>query len=261
MKALLKYGVVVVFAIALFFGCKKDGANNGPGTATMYVKMTDAPADYDAVYIDVKDVMITSSNNDEGWVSVGGVHAGVYDLLTFTNGLDTLIAGGVIVASDVAQIRLILGNNNSIVVDGETFPLKTPSAQQSGLKIKFNVDVIAGGVYFVMLDFDAGKSIVQNGAGDYHLKPVIRAFLENAHGAITGVLNPGVVTYVVATSGADTAGTYSTADGHFAIYGLVSGTYKLHINPDSITGVGMKVIENISVVDGQVTSLGTIDYP
>jgi hypothetical protein len=39
--------------------------------------------------------------------------------------------------SKVQQIRLILGTRNT-VVDGITYPLSTPSAEQSGLKLQVN---------------------------------------------------------------------------------------------------------------------------
>jgi hypothetical protein len=42
--------------------------------------------DYDAVFVDVQDVMIKSygRNDSDGWVSIGGVTPQVYDLLDLT---------------------------------------------------------------------------------------------------------------------------------------------------------------------------------
>lgn len=259
MKALLKYSAILFAAIALFIGCKKDSTSNGPGMAGMQVRMVDAPADYDAIYVDVKDVMVTTSNSDEGWVSISGIHAGVYNLLDLTNGVDVLIADGSVPAGRINQIRLVLGDNNSIVVDGTTYPLKTPSAQQSGLKINFNADLLAGQVYLVMLDFDASKSIVLNGNGDYHLKPVIRAFVDKDSGVIIGQINPAVPATVTAFNGVIEAGSYASIDGHFAIKGLSSGVYSVRIDPAPGTGMASTTITNVVVVNGQVTSMGTIN--
>ena len=54
--------------------------------------LTDAPADYDAVLIDIQDVQIHVSDNDaEGsWQSLI-VNKGIYNLLDFRNGMDTLL--------------------------------------------------------------------------------------------------------------------------------------------------------------------------
>jgi hypothetical protein len=37
----------------------------------------------------------------------------------------------------VKEIRLVLGDNNHVVVDGDTFALTIPRGSSSGLKIKF----------------------------------------------------------------------------------------------------------------------------
>ena len=43
-----------------------------------------------------------------------------------------------ILAKHISQFRFILGDDNTVVVDGITYPLKAPSGQQSGFKV--NVD-------------------------------------------------------------------------------------------------------------------------
>ena len=100
-------------------------------------------------------------------------NAGVYNLLDFQNGLDTLLATGTVPGDVLMELRFLLGDNNSVVVDGVQFPLDAPSAQDSGLKIKvdqaLNLDINT-----LTLDFDAQQSILQTGAGAYKLKPVIR---------------------------------------------------------------------------------------
>src|SRR6185369_8514400 len=75
------------------------------------------------------------------------------------------------------EIRLILmsSGNKFIREDGSVCELKTPSAQQSGLKIKLpNTFTIESGLrYSVHLVFDIEKSVVEQGNGGCLLKPVI----------------------------------------------------------------------------------------
>ena len=168
-------------AASLFFlSCNKNETSKS-GTARLQVALTDEPGNYDEVNIDVQDVRINYSNDTaKGWTSLGGVKSGVYDILRLANGRDTILADAQINTGKIQQIRLILGPNNNVKLNGQTYPLQTPSAQQSGLKIQLNQDVNEGVTYKLLLDFDASRSIVQTGNSNsnnqkYILKPVIRA--------------------------------------------------------------------------------------
>ena len=60
----------------------------------------------------------------------------------------------------ISQFRFILGDNNTVVVDGITYPLKAPSGQQSGFKVNVDETLTEGVKYEVWTDFDVQKSIV-----------------------------------------------------------------------------------------------------
>jgi len=137
LKMKIKTGIITITK-SLFFvtcfsllvlllpSCTKD-KDNGQGKAHLSVMMTDAPANYDAVMIDVQGVEIIG--NDEKAVNLTA-KAGIYNLLKLSNGLDTLIATGDLEPGTISQIRLILGSNNTVTVGGVVFPLSTPSAEQ-----------------------------------------------------------------------------------------------------------------------------------
>ncbi|HEY6956899.1 MAG TPA: DUF4382 domain-containing protein, partial [Flavisolibacter sp.] len=95
-----------------------------------------------------------------------------YNLLGLQNGLDTLVASGTVPANTVKEVRLILGDNNTIKVNGQLYPLTIPSGSTSGLKIKVNKKLNAT-LETVVLDFDAGASVTDEADG-YKLRPVIR---------------------------------------------------------------------------------------
>jgi len=226
--------------------------------ATLVVKLTDAPANYEEVLIDVQDLQIhASSNENEGsWVSLP-VNKGVYNLLDFRNGLDTLLATIELPAGNISQMRLVLGSNNRVKVDGVYHNLDTPSAQQSGLKFQINAQLEEGVVYELWIDFDAARSIVAKGNGGFSLKPVIRTFNEAATGAIRGIVLPLAANPTVkAIANGDTLATIAAEDGKFMFKGVDPGSYKIVIEP--LAGYVGKTIENTAVVVGQVTNLGTI---
>jgi hypothetical protein len=187
-------------------------------------------------------------------------NAGMYNLLDFTNGKDTLIASGDVAAGRVSQIRLILGNNNYVVIGGIRYDLSTPSAQQSGLKLNVQTDLSPGIDYILLLDFDAGRSIVTTGNGSYILKPVIRVVSVAATGSIAGFASPDAALPALATAmnATDTLSAFTDATGHFLIRGVPAGTYTVVIEPQ--LPYISDTVHAVSVSVGSVTDLGTVNF-
>lgn len=238
--------------LILMTACGKE--ENSSGTAYLAIRLTDAPANYDEVNVEIIGIEVTGSAANT--ISLD-VTPGVYNLLDFTGGVDTLIANGGVPAGKLQQVRLILGTSNSIVVDGITYPLATPSAMQSGLKLQVHRELVAGVSYSMLLDFDAAQSVVEQGNGQYSLKPVIRVVSEALNGSISGTINPSLALVpITATEGTSFFSSYTDSTGYFLIPGLPAGTYELYLNPlpplvsDTLTGIGVTVGQNTDV--GQI---------
>src|SRR5260221_321957 len=244
---------LIIGMAALMFGCSKDSAQN----ATLQVRLTDAPGDFQEVNIDIQDVQVSADTG--GWKSLD-VKKGVYNLLKFTNGLDTLLGTVELPAGKVSQIRLVLGSNNTVKISDQVKPLTTPSAQQSGLKIQVHTTLTAGFTYKITLDFDAARSIVSTGSGAFILKPVIRSIVDAQSGAIKGMVTPAASTPAVdAIQGTETvATTYADpSTGNFLLKGLAAGSYSVAFAPK--TGyVTPPDLTNVTVTVGNVTDVGTI---
>ncbi len=161
--------ILLTTSLLAFFACTKD---SDKGAATLNVRLTDGPGDFQQVNIDIQEIRIKTTNDTSQWVSLN-TNAGIYNLLEFQNGVDTLLATGTMSTDTLKEVRFILGNNNSVMVDSVLYAMDTPSAQESGLKVKIdkhlNLDINT-----LTLDFDAEKSILQTGNGAYKLKPVIK---------------------------------------------------------------------------------------
>lgn len=178
-KSLL-VGTFIIAGIAISLSACKDDENDNE-TASFKVSMSNtvtANREYSQVNIDLVKISINVSadtNASSGWVDLP-TNQGIYNLLDFTSGNDTVLAfDSVLVVQNISQIRLLLGENNTIVDSGETYDLNTPSGQTSGLKIPVNVTLQPGFSYIVELDFDPYQSVVKTGNGKYNLKPVINA--------------------------------------------------------------------------------------
>ena len=162
-----------MFALAtvmIMYSCDKDEAR---GTATMSVRLHDLPIEADSVKVEILDVLIHT--DEDGWVGLNNTE-GIYDLLLLQNGVDTLIVPQQEVPeSHVTQIRFILGDDNTIVVDGVSHELELSSQDESGLKLNVHQDLEDGADYTLVVDFDVNQSVILNGNGTYKLKPVLTA--------------------------------------------------------------------------------------
>lgn len=161
--------LVVASLLLGYSSCSKT--DNKRGTSSVTVRMKDAPAAYDKVEVEVTGVQI---NGDvSGWVSFP-VTATTYDLLTLQGDTSVVLGTTSFANEHISQVRLILGSNNNIVVGGISYPLALSSQDETGLKVNVNQTLAANTDYVLMIDFDAAKSIVEQGNGIFRLKPTVK---------------------------------------------------------------------------------------
>lgn len=256
--------------------------------ATVRFKLTDAPADFDALYIDVQSIQVQTSAG--AWVTLQS-NLGTINLLQYVNGQSTLIAQADMPEGQLNQVRLILGSNNSIVANGQTYPITIPSGMESGLKLNVHQELQAGQTYEWTIDFDAAQSVVTTGAGSFHLQPVLRLIVDaqssagtttnadgtisvsgstggsasgsvvingDVTGSISGSINPlGFASVCVTGSNGSTFCTVTDLTGHFTLQAVAAGSYTVEIDP-AVPLLSTKTISNVSVTANQTTNLGVV---
>lgn len=263
---------LVIAGLAVLAGCGKQSPTSTGGMGTLRMQLTDDPAAYDAIILEVLEVAVNrgeavedaSEGGDPGtseWVVLSSEPAS-YDLLTLRNGVFTTLAVSEVPAGHYSQVRLKLGDGSTIVVDGVSHDLKVPSGMQSGYKLIGGFDVPAGGTIDVAIDFDASRSVVQTGAGAYLLKPTARVVAAPAvtTGSIRGAVNPDdVIVTVFAISAGDTVASAATVEGNgaFVLPMLAPGTYDVALHPSAT--YADSTISGVGVTAGVVSDLGTID--
>lgn len=155
-------------ATAGIFSCSKDNKNS-----TLHVRLTDNPVAFQEVNVDIREVRVKFADDttEKEWVTLT-TNARIYNLLAL-QGVDTVLATGLLPANTVKQIRFILGPNNTVKENGVVYPLVIPSGSESGLKIKVSKKLNAT-LETLVIDFDAALSVRKEGNGDYKLRPVIK---------------------------------------------------------------------------------------
>ncbi|MGV3762005.1 DUF4382 domain-containing protein [Parapedobacter sp.] len=248
--------LTAVLGLLFFSGCEKNPSNSGE-TAEVSLRLTDAPAAFDGLLLDVQGIEFHT--DEAGWVSVDPIVPGVYDILDYRNGADTLLARTTLPVGRLSQVRFLLGDDNAIVIDGVEHPLEVPSGESSGLKFNVHQELAPNGSYEFWTDLDAARSIVQTGNGDYKLKPVIRVFTQLTNGRIKGMVQPMDANPIVyAINETDTVSAIPEADGFFLLQGLSEGSYTLRIEPDEASGLAVYE-QTVPVAFGVVSDVETIN--
>jgi hypothetical protein len=176
----LRLGILLSSLMFLLTACNEDSSFQ-PDFSRLTgfkVKMTDAPLDVEEVIIDLRHVIVFSEKGQRDTLET---EAGLYDLLDLQNGEFADIAAGILDFNFVREVRLVLGDDNAVRVNGERFKMEVPSGSSSGLKLKTCIDLSETSEYVLNLDFEANKSVHSTGSGNFILKPVIKVLNEDAH--------------------------------------------------------------------------------
>ena len=251
--------LIISLLSVMLFACD----SNDKQTVGFY--LTDAPANEDIIAVNIDVQSIKYSIDDETWIDLPMSPVNV-DLLQFSNGKDTLLSNIELESGvKIHQVRFILGSNNTITLsDSTVHPIATPSAQQSGLKLNVQSfsEVTSG--YKVVIDFDASRSIIKKGNGEYQLKPVIRAYIAANSSSVYGTLIPTNIPTIVFTKtlSGDTISTVSDTlqNNLFVLHGLNSGTYDILVQNIS-SGRIDTLKSDLSVTGGFNVDLGVNEIP
>lgn len=229
-------GLIALILFGAIAGCSDDDATAptapAAGDGHIQLKLIDSVGPYDEVNVEVIQVSAHRAGDDStsGWFVLCEDTVTV-NLLELTNGNFAVLADSTLAAGQYTQVRLLLTDNNTVVVEGETFPLEIPSGSTTGLKLNHPFTIEEGLTYAATLDFDAERSIHMTGNGVYKMNPVIRIVVDATSGSIFGNIDPvdaraRIMTFV----NGDTVSTYAdTLTGDFRLMALPVGNYDVEI--------------------------------
>lgn len=248
--------VLWLFAGLTLLSSCGDETTSLKGNYSYNVRMTDAPGPYNKVNVDVRGVSIIDGSGKTVNLTT---HVGIINLLELVNGADMLLASGYLNNPEVKQIRLLLGPNNTVVVNNISYPLETASQDQSGLKFTVNQNLKQATDNEILIDFDANASIVATENNTYKLKPVIRIVDKLLTGSISGTISNTSLAVVSATSSSNVI--YSTgidSSGNFKLAGLPPGNYQVNITPMLPAASISK--RNVNVEGGSNTIFNSVEF-
>lgn len=276
--------VFLLAALILVFSCNKERSLNTDGKQRVTIRINDHPLEgltnvwVDVQYVEVK-VDTTSGRRDDddydddendddddkdcdryGTWDTLKITPGIYDMLRFRNGLDTLLATGFVTNGTIHKVRITLGNRNEISKDSAVTRIPLSICNRKPyvyvkLKDKEHTEIVNGEVR-IQLDFDIARSISYRN-GRFCLQPYIKAYSKNRTGSIEGEVWPREANAMpMAYNATDTGYAMPDRDGEFEIHGLKPGTYSLRFNPSG--NYRDTVLTGIEVKPGKETELRKI---
>ena len=282
------WGLATLLLLAfVFHACQKDNSASlspGPGQQRLNIYLSDDPGFFDNVFLDIRKVQVlvdtceTTRGDDNNWGDDYhrcwwwedrrddkdtcqvwdslGIRAGVYDVLSLRNGTDTILGDGIVPKGKIKKIMITLGDNNYLVKDSVTYPLKSASGQVR-LVIQVRHDEweeFSDDNFRLWLDFDVDRSIIQTRKGEFLLRPVIHVFTVKQTGSISGKVSPWQAFPVITVyNDQDTAYALPWKNGEYKLRGLKAGTYKVFVNASNgykdttVTGVTVSRGDNTKV--------------
>ncbi len=280
MKLSFLFLSLVSAAVFIFSACTKEFSGNGSEQQQLQVYLTDNPADFDKVLVQINAVEVkldtSSHQTDDSWGDRNGsrdlddddhnrghddfgqwdtlnITPGNYDLLRLRNGVDTLLAQGS-VKGKIRKIRITIGSV-TVIKDNISDPVALLPGVLNYLYIKVHDEHMqsSGRDRKLWIDFDVSRSIVEIN-GKFYLRPVLKPFCDKNSGELEGKVVPKEAGAVVKVFNAtDTSTAIPGREGEFKLRGLSAGVYSVLYQ--GANGYKDTTIANVTVGKGKDNKL------
>ncbi len=267
MKSVKKIGAFalgVVMLLLMAVSCKKElssGEDIPAGKSKLTVFLTDDPSlIFDSVFIDIMllEVKVEAPGGAEFWDTLP-IRTGVYNILKFRNGVDTLLTTAYIPGGEIKKLRLTLGNRNSVMKNGTSFPLFLHNNNRQVIIDIPDIDRIDPNNFRIWIDFDGHGSVIRLRDNQFELRPRIHSFNNSRGGKLEGEVKPGAAlpAIIKVIAGNDTLlAVTDNHDGKFKVRGISSPSVKVIIIPSN--GYKDSTISNVLIRPGKETELDDI---
>ncbi len=271
-------GIAIIFMVS----CQKNERNDDK-FGTLRISLTDDPFPIEFIKeanVKISKIEIRAMDNHDGYEFEDDNGYPFMTLLEETREFNLLdLQNGVV--AELLELEVPVGSYDllrlyvteaSIVVDNEgtddTYILKVPSGQQTGIKIFIKPPVyVEGGLTTdLLLDLSVEKSFILKGntntpAGikGFNFKPVIRAVNNSTAGTVQGVVSEKETEELIENASLgliaeeDTISTaFSDENGFYAMTGIPEGSYLIYAFKENYDTVHVDIeikAANLSVQD------------
>ena len=255
-----------IISLLVIGATRKRGAgivtyeNTGDEVPYFIVKITDSPADYEALDITVNKVEAYHEN--KGWLELDNKSRSI-NILSLANGVEAIIASKANPETGLyTRIRISFDQNARLKLNSSAAGNTVALNWENGLKeaeIEINVQVEPGKDAEVLLHFNTAKSVKTSG-GKYSIKPVITEVRSPGTGARGRVMSVTSATLVL-TDGKMQYSTNTDAQGNFLFRGIKQGVYKMIITPAKPVAGGhsaTKEINGVIIIENELKQMGEI---
>ena len=97
----------------------------------------------------------------------------IIDIITASRSDPVLLSSVSVEPGVYKELRLVLKEENTIRIAGETHSIKIPSGEQSGLKLKGPFEIPRGRLFTLNIELDTERSVRWNKGQGYRLHPVL----------------------------------------------------------------------------------------
>lgn len=262
--------ILALGSLALLTGCGGSSSDSS-GTGTLRVNLMDAPLDAEGINVDITSVQVHSVA--EGWVTVKQYAAPLHvDLMDYSSvGSSLMLAETPLKAGKYTTVRLMI-SAASIVIGGQTHSVDITNVASTGVKCNGEFTVKDNELMALILDFNAGKSFVNDpkGSTNFKLHPVMAMSPVNVATEVTGIVevkdNTGAVVAIPEGTVVDVYTRDHVGNANYLISGAVvesDGTFKISMIPqgtyDFRVTAGTTTVDLLAkTVTTPATDIGTL---
>lgn len=158
--------IVLILAICVCFtSCSKEDLNAHANISGISVKLKSTATSLNNVYIEIEDVelRVKESNDPSAWVSLNAINRGTHNALDLRAGGELILVNNFEMESTrIYEIKLVLGDNNFIDLDGILHSLDVTNLGNATPSNVFNKELVKQHFYEFVINIDIDESISYN---------------------------------------------------------------------------------------------------
>jgi len=161
----LKSLILSTCMLIFFASCSKDELEIDSQQTAITVKLKGAQDNLQNLLIDIQDVQLligTDALDTSNWMSLNAINKGVYNVSQLNHDNELLLVDAMIIPSgQVYKIKLVLGDENAIVLNNQTQLLESDAEELSSSNV-VSKNLESNKNYEFTLEFESDNSIIMD---------------------------------------------------------------------------------------------------